>query len=327
MVSLPTIKGFVISSMVSALLLMLTRISFAVCPTGEFHEQEIGSDFALIHAEEPADMDGWNVITPAGAYRRSAVKAATLNGEISYQVQFKTPGTYKVYVRSKGFGSTSNSILVPGGGDPENPPTVALGLNTTGEWAWRSSDSFPRYVIDDDNVNRPLRFSIKVNKLGAEVDEIFFGRTGGTFNQNEPYHHAQKANGVLAFEAEDFDHRSGNQGFGVEEDPLAHDREVIRADSTASGPDLKGVVTYLVQFSTPGTYLVYVRGRAYSDGTDSVFVPSFLNAAPDQVVTLAADDTWTWRTKCCTGLTVGSGDVGAIRELRIGVREPIALIE
>jgi hypothetical protein len=328
-------RWFVVCLTFGVLLSMPTRAAFAVCPDGTRHEQEIGSDFAIIHAEDPTTPGtGWTEITPPPAeqgvlstYRGSAVRAATMHAVISYTVQFKTPGTYKVYVRSKGFGSTSNSILVPGGGDPESPPTVALGLSTTGEWAWRSSDSFPRYVIDDENVNRPLQFRIKVNKLGAEVDEIFFGRTGGTFNQNVPYYHAQKANGVLAFEAEDFDHRSGNQGFSVEEDPLAHDREVIRADSTASGPDLKGFVTYLVQFSTPGTYLVYVRGRAYSDGTDSVFVPSFLNAAPNQIVTLAPDDTWTWRTKCCTGLTVGPGDVGAVRELRIGVREPNARID
>jgi hypothetical protein len=58
--------------MFGVLLSMLTRKAFAACPDGTRHEQAIGSDFAIIHAEDPAtSATGWNQIAPAGAYREN----------------------------------------------------------------------------------------------------------------------------------------------------------------------------------------------------------------------------------------------------------------
>jgi hypothetical protein len=343
--------------LVAALLVLVAfgTPAAAVCPDGVTIQQEIGADYLRVAAEYPTTTNtSWDLALAPGAYHNRILSPeTTAAGAVTYQIQFRKAGTYRLYIRGRGPGGGSNSAWVPGLGDPEADPRVAASRHLlefgTGEWQWRN-DGVPSYVISESKLNRPLAFRIAVREALTQLDELIFVLEGQTVDRDAPYFHAQAGSSdslsslSLAFQAEDYDHRNGTNGWSTpQSDDLAHGRAVLVASSSANNTQPAPYASYRVKFNTAGTYQLYIRGRAPNTASNAVFLPSSLalppspvtgqpspGPLPSQVATVPVNGSnqWGWvRCASCAGLTVTAADVGEIRELRIGVSEPGARID
>jgi hypothetical protein len=284
----------------------------AVCPPQASYVQPLESAFLNLPAEGPSLPSAWTYPTLSGAYHNRGAKAPANNGgDLTYRIQFTTQGNYRLYVRGRGT-SGNNTILVPGGGNPEATPNTVLDSGTT--WAWRN-DSVPDYVIGPSNVNRPLTFRIRFIEPNVELDEVFFAKVGAGTDKDAPYHHQQAPDGSVVIDAEEYDYLGSSTGWQVAADATAHERaKLFSASSTGTTTDY---AAYRVNFSTPGNYLIYVRTWA-SQGQGSVYLPSTPGTTPTQITYVPDDSFWHWSTcSSCSPLTIAAAGPA---EIRIRVR-------
>jgi len=129
--------------------------------------------------EDPLTSGGAFLKAPAGT--RTDVPAQTQDALAEYDIAFHDPGTYFLYVLSRGPNTGANSLYSPVNlGDD---PTVNETVPGDNKWSWTELGS---YTILAADVNRPLTLGIGRREGGVEIDKFLLSPVQLTLSVPEP---------------------------------------------------------------------------------------------------------------------------------------------
>jgi len=115
-------------------------------------------------ASDPDALAGEVLRAPSG----DRVDLATEDHDTiaTYVLEFETEGTYTLYYRARGFGSSSDSLFIPTGfnRDPDDSQT----LSSNGFFEWRQEST--SFTISASNVGVPVEFRFGMREGTAEID-------------------------------------------------------------------------------------------------------------------------------------------------------------
>ena len=231
---------------------------------------------------------------------------------LDYKIHFVKAGTHYVWIR--GFANGAGDDVVHVGLDGQRQADAEnIKIKTFGAWTWSgATDTATTAAIDIPSAGiHTLNVymaadGFRMDKIVLTTDEDWTPTSWGPFESARGIIRQEDQSGyaLVAIETEHYHglHNAGSHSWQPDFKPGYSGAAALRAlpdngvryDDIAAAPRLD----YNVNFKSPGTYHVWLRGYATADSDDSVSVGVDGNSdGTDAKIIFDAYNTWTWRNR------------------------------
>jgi hypothetical protein len=253
---------------------------------------------------------------------------------LDYRVNFVRSGLHYVWIRGYATDSGDNLLHI-GLNGLKQPSAESMEIEQYNKWIWSGTTENGAFAFLNIPSTGIHTLNIYMQKDGLRLDKIVmvpdkqwvpsgagpFESARGIFKQDD-----LPGSGIVAIEAEHFHHlkKSGFHNWVPDYQAGYSGGAALRAlpnHGTSYGDDLDAAprLDFTVQFDSPGTYYVWVRGYAMGNGDDSVHVGvDGINSGSADKIKLNSHGMWTWSntTMDDAAATIDISDAG-IRTINI----------